>query len=292
MEFSDLRVFREVAMAGNISKAANLLGFVQSGITARIQRLEAELQTPLFYRQPRGVVLTASGKTLLLYTEKILRLLDETQKAVRYSPEPRGNLSIGSMETTAAVRLPAILKQYHVSYPDVSLSLLTDATERLFRSVLDYQIDGALVAAPIEHPDIMQVNAFNEEMVFVTDTQCQSISALTDIQQRTLLVFRSGCSYRARLEQILHSHGIVPDKIFEFGALEAIIAGVAAGIGVSLLPYSVVHKHVAERILNYHPVPGPYGCSKTIFIWRKDALMTSALKQFIELIQAAAKAEC
>lgn len=96
MESSELRIFRAVALEGSITKAAASLGYVQSNVTARIQQLEAELKTPLFYRQ-RGMILTPAGEKLLIYAKQILHLLDEAGKSLSESAIPSGNLSIGAI---------------------------------------------------------------------------------------------------------------------------------------------------------------------------------------------------
>lgn len=108
MESGDLRVFQMVAREGTITKAALQLGYVQSNVTARIQQLEAELGTTLFLRHNRGMTLSASGKLLLDYANKIIGLLDEASKALSSSAEPSGPLMIGCTQTTAAVRLPKL----------------------------------------------------------------------------------------------------------------------------------------------------------------------------------------
>ena len=70
MESNDLRIFKTVALAGSITKAAQSLGCVQSNVTVRIQQLEKELTTQLFYRQ-HGMILTPAGKKLLTHTVQI-----------------------------------------------------------------------------------------------------------------------------------------------------------------------------------------------------------------------------
>ena len=87
MDSNDLKIFRAVAAEGNITKAAQALGYVQSNVTARIQHLEAEIGAPLFYRQ-RGMVLTVDGEKLLPYAEQILHLFEEAVKVISKSSEP------------------------------------------------------------------------------------------------------------------------------------------------------------------------------------------------------------
>ena len=116
MELSDLRAFRAVVAEGSITRAAEQLGRVQSAVTSRIQQLEARLDQKLFLRQGRRLVLTPAGRTLLDYAEQILALADEAEAAV-HGDLPRGILRIGSMESTAAVRLPSILTSIRRNFP-------------------------------------------------------------------------------------------------------------------------------------------------------------------------------
>jgi len=119
VDLQALRYFQAVAKAGSISKAAREMNYAQSNLTARIQQLESDLKTQLFYRHHRGTALTDKGKILLSYAEKIFQLLDEAQNVLSDDHTPRGPLAIGSMETTAAVRLPKWLSGFHRKYPEV-----------------------------------------------------------------------------------------------------------------------------------------------------------------------------
>ena len=102
MDIADLKVFEAVAKTGGMNRAAADLHTVQSNVTARIRALEDELGTPLFERHSRGVTLTASGERLLPYARRVAWLLADAIRAARDDGQPRGPLTIGSLETTAA----------------------------------------------------------------------------------------------------------------------------------------------------------------------------------------------
>nr|WP_295974946.1 LysR family transcriptional regulator [uncultured Bacillus sp.] len=284
MDLQVLRIFQTVAERGSISQAARELNYAQSNITTRIQQLEAELHTTLFFRHNRGTTLTDKGKILLSYTEEIFQLLEEVKKAISEDQIPKGPITIGSMETTAAVRLPALLSQYHHQYPSVDLHLKTGPTEQHIQDVLQHQLEGAFVAGPVEHPDLAYQTVIEEELVLVTDAAHPPLSSIIEIQNRTLLVFRRGCSYRARLEDWLHHEGVIPEKIMEFGTLDGIVGCISAGLGISLLPRSVADRHIYSENLRLHSIPNRFGKVKTIFIYRKDKYMSTSLKKFIEMI--------
>jgi len=133
MEFSDLVTFATVARHGGITRAATELRTVQSNVTNRIKALEAEVGTALFERHSRGMALTGAGRRLLPYVERLTALSREAIVATRDDGVPKGPLAIGSMETTAAVRLPSLLASFHKACPAVELTLrTTDDGVRLF----------------------------------------------------------------------------------------------------------------------------------------------------------------
>ena len=282
MDLQALKFFRAVAELGSISGAARELNYAQSNLTTKIQQLETELQTTLFYRHNRGTSLTDKGKVLLSYTDEIFHLLDEVRNVMNDEQTPKGPLVIGSMETTAAVRLPILLSKYHREYPAVDLTLKTGPTEQNVQDVLQYELDGAFVAGPIKHPDLTYKTVIEEELVLITDSF--DLSSIQEIKNRTILVFRNGCSYRARFEEWLHHEGVLPEKIMEFGTLDGIIGCVSAGLGISLLPRSVVEKHIKDDLLVQHSIPNLFGKIKTLFIYRKDKYMSTSLRQFIDML--------
>ncbi|WP_051968047.1 LysR family transcriptional regulator [Brevibacillus thermoruber] len=282
MELSDLRIFQTVAEHGSVSRAARELNYVQSNVTARIQHLERKLGTSLFYRHARGVTLNPDGRKLLAYAQKILAMMDEMEKAFQDEENPSGPLLIGSVETVSC--LPAILSVYCRRYPRVDLSLVTGVTEHLVSEVLAYELDGAFVSGPIEHPEIVQELLTEEELVLITSGDGAPHS-LDECKTRPLLVFRSGCGYRARLVQWLAAEGITPARIMEFGTLETILAVVASGLGVSLVPRAAVaHLEAAGRI-RCHSIPREFGSVSTVFIRRRDAISSSSMRKLLETIR-------
>ncbi|MBC8461526.1 MAG: LysR family transcriptional regulator [Deltaproteobacteria bacterium] len=282
MDIGSLRIFKAVADEGSVSKAAARVHCVQSNVTARLRQLEGELDTPLFYRKKRGMALTPPGKILLGYADRAIRLLVEAEKAVKDTGSVKGPLSIGAMESTAAVRLPSVLSRYYQKYPEVELILTTGTSEELIQFVLDYKLDGAFVGGPVENAEIDQEPMFKEELVIVTDGKVRSLKS---VENPIILVFRKGCSYRAILENLLRETGIVPYKIMEFGTLEGILGCVSAGMGITLFPHSVIAKlNYAEKV-KVHRISQAIGRVPTMFVRRKNAVLTKALDAFLHTVR-------
>ena len=218
MEFKDLEIFQMVAEKGTITGAAKELSYVQSNITARIQKLEAELNTPLFNRHNRGMNLTPEGKKLLVYCKQILSLTNEMKKVVQSKDEPSGKLEIGTVETV--IQLPTILSAYNKNYKNVDMSLLSGVTEQVQDDVLNHRLDGAFVTEIEQHPDLVSHDVFQEELVLISDN---TIDIIEQLKNEPFLCFSEGCGYRARLETWYKDQNITPRKVMEFGTLETIL---------------------------------------------------------------------
>ncbi|WP_027553110.1 LysR family transcriptional regulator [Bradyrhizobium sp. Cp5.3] len=288
MELSDIKTFAAVARAGGITRAAEELNTVQSNVTQRIKALEAEIGTPLFERHSRGMTLTAAGKRLLPYARKMAALSNEAVLAARDDGEPKGPLAIGSMETTAAVRLPPLLADFHRRFPAVRLTLRTATTADLVASVLDGVLDGAFVAGPIEHADLVATSAFREELVLVSArrwTSLKELRAATPESGPTALAFRTGCTYRQRLEQIFVEFGWPSAARFELGTLDGMIGCVAADMGVTLLPRAVVERTAMIGNVSIHTLNPAHARVETLFIQRRSGHQYSALSSFISCLK-------
>ena len=281
MEFKDLYIFLKVVEHGNISRAAKEMNYVQSNVSARIQKLEEELKTHLFHRHNRGMSLTPEGKKLIVYAEKIISMVTDMNKAFQHSDIPTGKLDIGTVETV--IQLPSILSKYNKKYQHIDISLTTGVTEQLIDEVLNYRLDGAFVTGHSNriHPDLVQYDVFEEELVLISDT---SPITLDELKEKPFLVFNPGCGYRAKLQEWLRDEQVVSSKLMELGTLETILGSVYSGLGVSFVPRSTVEHHEARGLIQCHALPEQYSKIKTVFIRKKDAFITATIEKFIETI--------
>ncbi len=281
MESTDLRVFAAVASAGGMKRAAERLHTVQSNVTARIRKLEDGLGAQLFSRSSRGVALTPAGARLLPFAERMGRLLDDARRATLDDGTPTGRLVVGSLETTAALRLSPGLAGFASEHPAVDLVLETGTTEELIGAVLAHRLEGAFVCGPVDHPELDEKTVFREELVGVTAPGIGDLRALHTVADPKIVVLRAGCSYRQRLEDILAHRGVVGLRRLEFGTLDTILACVGAGIGVTLLPRVVVEAAARAGRVALHTLPPAEAMVDTVFIRRHDGYASSALQAFV-----------
>jgi DNA-binding transcriptional LysR family regulator len=267
LDLEALHIFRTVAEQGGITRAATKLNRVQSNVTTRVKQLEERLGTQLFVRSRRGLALSPEGQTLLAYADELLRLSSEAEAAVK-SGTPRGTFRIGTLESTAAARLPAILSRYHRAYPDVQIELVTGTSGALVARVHAFEIEAAFVAEPFTAAGLESERAFDEELVVIQPRGGVRIRAARDIAGRTVIAFSAGCSYRRRLEEWLGAAGVVASRVMEFGSYHAIVACVSAGAGIAIVPRSVLKLMNVEGQLVVGRLPPRAANARTLLVWR------------------------
>lgn len=283
MDAGDLKIFEAVARLGGMNRAVGELHTVQSNITARIRLLEEELGAPLFERSSRGVVLTPAGRRLLPYATRMANLLAEAKRAVADDGRPKGPLVVGSLETTAGLRLPSVLSAYVRRYPEVDLELATGTTAELVNGVLAHRLEGAFVCGPVNHVELDEVLAFREELVIVTAPSVRRLDDILGRAEVNMIVFRTGCSYRQRLEALLAARGAIATRCMQFATLEGILGCVSAGIGLTMFPRAILAPALDEGRIAVHELAAADAWVDTVFVRRRDAHASSALKAFLDL---------
>jgi DNA-binding transcriptional LysR family regulator len=290
VDTADLKVFETVARAGGMNRAAAELHTVQSNVTARIRALESELGVPLFDRHSRGVALTGAGERLLPYARRVAWLLADAARAARDDGEPRGPLTIGSLETTAALRLSPLIAAYARACPEVDLALRPGTTAELIEAVLDRRLEGAFVCGPVAHQSLIEQTMFEEELCVLAAPGIASLKQATQGGIARIVVLRAGCSYRQRLEMLLARRGIAVPRLMEFGTLEAIFGCVSAGLGITLLPRALIGPVWLAGRVSLHRLPPEEAMVSTVFIHRREAHLSSALRAFLDHARGGAAA--
>ncbi len=287
LDLRALEIFRAVATEGSISKAAAKLNRVQSNVSTRIRQLEAQIGKDLFLRQSRGLDLTADGELLLSYTERLLDLSREASEALN-ERKPSGMFRVGTMESTAASRLPAILSRYHGLYPDVEIQLETDTAGGLIERLMNFDVEVAFIAEPVSFEKISTRPVFREQLVLVAPRDFPPIGNAREISGRTIVAFEEGCAYRRYLQDWLRECEIAPGQILSVGSYLAILACVSAGTGYAVVPQSVLDCVSSEGEFTRYPLGGRFARIDTLLAWRSNYTSgkLDALDEMLPIVEA------
>ena len=283
MELAELRIFLTVVREGGINAAARKLNRVQSNVTTRIKKLEESLGVLLFSREGRRLNLSNEGKVLLQYAEELLDLEEKVRNEIS-GDNPIGTLQLGTLESTAASRLPPLLARFHKNHPLVRIELQTGTTDTLIERVADGEIDAAFVADfDRQRGDLLQgQTVFEEYLVLVTPMTHDEIKNPRDIQTNTVITFPKGCAYRRRIFDWIGSEGH-PWQTLELASYYAIVACVASGTGIALVPSSVLRTINPKKAVKVHELP-PKVSKTTTQLVRRKTNYSKALKAFVRLL--------
>lgn len=275
-----LRTLVAVADGGSFSAGAAALNCVQSNVTTRVKRLEAQLGAPLFERGRGGARLTPIGRSAYAVATEAIAQLDRAERALLELADGAAPLRLGSMETTAAARLPTLLKGLRAARPKARISLTTGPTGALITKLWRREIDAAFVAAPVDPDRFVAIPAFDERL--------QVIRASEAPEHDALLAFARGCSYRAVAEAWLRQIGRLDVDVVEMGTLEGILGCVEAGMGFAVAPAAAVAACRPHAGLIAEDLPAPFGATQTVLAARRDAPASRAYDALVALLGAAA----
>ena len=271
MDSESLKIFCAVAAELSITNAATRLGRVPSNVTTRIQQLEAGLGAQLFVRTGKRIALSGAGERFLDYAKRMLALEEEARHVVTGGRDG-GTLRIGSMESTAASRLPAVLASYHAHHPATRLELQTGPSRQLLEQVRMGKLDCAFAALPpamdggadLAEMGLQARAIWIEELLLLLPAGTAPEVDARAMRPRSLAAFPQGCTYRGAAEQWL---GIASGgwQIQEMSSYHAMIACVAAGASVSVLPASVLELSPAAATLSTVAL----GSMATCLVWRE-----------------------
>ena len=267
MEIHDLHAFVSVVEHGGVTRAAQKLNRVPSGVTTRILQLEDRLGVKLFLREKKRLLLTPQGRTLYEHARRVLDLMSEAERRVK-STEPGGKLRIGAMESTAAVRLPGRLAALHALHAGMELELTTGTSAALYRHLLDNRLDAIFAADVPQDGRVDRVSVFEETLMVIVPAGHGNIRNPADIACRSLLAFADGCSYRERLLRWYRAHGTAPETVVELSSYHAIMAAAAAGMGAGVVPASVLDIFPNRQTLAAFPLEPDLGRVMTELVWR------------------------
>ncbi|WJD79323.1 LysR family transcriptional regulator [Priestia megaterium] len=279
MESQDLRIFKCVAEAKSLSKAAEVLGYVQPHISQRIKNLEEELDTKLLIRTNRGVTLTNEGEALFNYAQRILRLMEEAKAEVNPNKFKR-SLIIGAPQTVSATKVPSLFSSFLKEHQSIEVKIKTDR-KQVLQEMLSYgEIDGLFLSGAYNEAQFETVYHYAEKMVLISPRY----EAREGKDQPTLLINSDGnCIYRNRLLEFSKKHHIHKANIMEFDSLEAILQGVRDGLGMSVVSASVVNSRGDMKSIQYQELSEDVHID---FVVKKGKQRSQSLKKFIHFLES------
>lgn len=256
MEIRQLEALVGIADHGTFSNAAEVLGTVQSNISNRIARLEDELGTELVNRATGQ--LSESGAIVVDRARRILGELGAIAADVsELNADIRGEVVLGMIGTAGRWIVPLLLDALKSNYPQIALRIIEGSNSVLEPQLVHGRLDLAVLAWPVDAPELSEVELFTEDLVVIVDRRHPlaqlpgPVDFATLAQYELLLPFR-GTPIRREIDEASRAQGIELVPLIELDGLRTIASLTFDGYGPSILPATMLSSHLRDKFVAVH----------------------------------------
>ncbi len=284
MEIHQLRYFCAVAGTGSFTRAAQQEHLAQPSLSQQIRKLEDELGTRLFDRLGKSVRLTSFGLAFLPRAQSILRQLgDAKQEIEEMAGVERGKLVLGSIPTIAPYFLPECLASFGKRFPQIRTSVVEDLTAELLDHVQNGTVDLAFLVLPVPGAQFVCQELLRERLYLVVPRQhrlaSQPTAQLKEVEHDPFLLLKDGHCFRENTLSACGRARLEPNVVFESGQFATILAMVAAGAGVSVVPEMAAQPRKGCRFV---PIGDPRAFRRVGVVQLKQHFRSRAHTAFVK----------
>ncbi len=294
MELRHLRYFVAVAEELHFGRAARRLNVAQPPLSQQVRSLEAELGVTLLLRTSRKVELTAEGRVFLEHASMVLSQTERATEATRAVKRGEaGRISIGFVTSAVYALVPGILREYHRKFPAVEMRCHEMTPARQLHALRQREIDVAFVRLPVREQGLLATEISRERLLLALPTEHPRAGGvrerLKDFAMETFIMVPRAVApgFHDALLNECRRAGFSPRVGHEAGEWQTVLALVAAGLGVALVPESLRHwQRPGVAYLELTPRTAEVALE---LVWRKETAQP-LVETFVAVARAAALA--
>ena len=288
-----LKTFLTICRVGSITKAAQLLYISQPALSHFISKAEEELGAKIFNRGTTPLTLTQAGEKYVKTARMILGLQESLKQEIENLKDCRsGEITLGLSDMRATVLLPFVLPEFRRLYPNVAIRTVESSSKEVENNVRNGVVEIGIIPLYDYGQDLSASVLYDEELLLVSASEVPSHHGATrnwvslgDMTGKDFILLHRPNRIRRAVDAMFIEHGVKPKSIFESCNNMTVYMMAASGLGLAIVPDSVV------RIMNPMPIPRVYSIGKGGFhwnigaIWREDMVLSGAHTQLIRLLK-------
>jgi len=289
LNFNQFRVFYHAAKHLNFTVAASKLFITQPAVTAQVKSFEEACNLKLFKKRARRMYLTDEGRILFDFAERIFKYEKEIENVIDEMRElKRGILSLGTTKAYARYFMPLMISSFHQNYPNIKIQLNEGSSLDMIYSLLNFNIEVAVIARAMDHPEVNFYPFSKEEMAIIVApdhplTRKKSIS-FKELADEPFIMKENGSGTRKMVEQLFEKEGCEPNALMETSNTEFIKQLVQRGEGVSFLVREAVAAEIAEKTLAEVALKGQKVFLDVNIAYLKNQVLSPPAKAFVDTL--------
>src|SRR6185436_1420531 len=288
MDLWALKMFLAVAHERSFSRAAAKVHRTQPAVSQAVRRLEADLGEELFDRSSKNGTLTEAGRVLENYGQRLVRLAEESESAVRELRDlRRGRVLIGANEAAVHTLLPLIAR-FRQRHPDIAADVRRVPARQIAVEVQQGSLDfGALTFHPSEE-GLLEVPVGSDELVLLVPPAHPLAGrrqvSMDEVAAEPVVAHNDPSPARERVLRLFEEHHVPLNMVIALPSLDGIKRAVELGHGVALLPRLCAVTEIASKRLVAIPVTGLSRKREVTLVCRK-AHRSHAADAFLKVAQ-------
>jgi DNA-binding transcriptional LysR family regulator len=273
MDLNALKIFLAVAQERSFSRAAAKVHRTQPAVSQAVRRLEVDLGEQLFDRSSKNGTLTEAGRMLQNYGQRLVRMAEETEHAVRELRDlRRGRILIGANEAAVHTLLPLIAR-FRRQYPDIAIDVRRVPARQIAVEVVQGSLDfGALTFHPAEQ-GLLEVTVGSDELVLLAPPSHPLAKrrqvTMEEVAQEPVVAHNDPSPARERVLRLFEQRHIPLRMVISLPSLDGIKRAVELKLGVALLPRRCAITEIASGRLAAVPVTGVSRRRQVMIVCRK-----------------------
>jgi LysR family transcriptional regulator, transcriptional activator of the cysJI operon len=290
MQIESLKVFCDLTETESFTKAAQINGVTQSAVSQTISSLERTFKSLLIERSKKNFRLTAEGEVLYDYSKQILQLHDALHSKLQEIKEIiSGNIRVATIYSIGLHVLPPYIKKFLKTYPTVNVHVEYRRPNQVYEDVLGNVVDLGLVAYPSRDPKLEIVNFRKDPLVLICHPQHQFAKSkslkLKNLSGQKFVSFERDIPTRRATDKLLKDAGASVEHVMEFDNIETVKRAVEIDSGVAIVPQETIRQEVSNQTLAAIPLDGSESHRTLGVIYKKNKVLSPAIKQFIGVLK-------
>ncbi len=292
MNLRDLRYLVALADLRHFGRAAQSCFVSQPTLSTQLKKLEEELGVTLIERTSRQVMLTEIGREIADRARAVLREADQIRELAKRTRDPEaGTVRLGLFPTLAPYLLPHVVPRIRARFPQLTLLLTEDRTGELLRMLREGSLDAAVLALPINDPQLTCVELFVEDFLLALPPRHalgkRKRIGIGDLANCELLLLEDGHCLRDQALDVCRMAGAMETRSFRATSLETLRQMVASGVGMTLLPALAVAPPVPPspnlQLLRFS---GEVPQRRIALCWRRSTALGGLLERLAQELAA------
>ncbi len=269
-------------------RAAEACSVTQPTLSSMIHKLEEELGVTIFDRSKHPVEPTAIGSRIIAQARIALSDMGRLHELVLSETTTlAGRLNMAIIPTIAPYLVPDFIGRFKTDYPDVDLTLSEMRTKFIIERLLDSSLDMAILATPLDHPDLLEIPLYYERFVIYVSPAMQEEDHdfhADHLPEKGLWVLQEGHCLRNQVFNFCNrSQGT--DHTYEAGSIDTLVRIVDRNGGYTIIPELHIGFLSDKQLLNIRPISDPPAVREISLVIRKDYLRERMLNAVADTVK-------